>query len=107
MHVALGVLSLDPSVSGGPETVLRGLAPALRAARPDSRLTVVTTRRGAAALRADGWDDVIALPADEGQRVRRLLAEQVLLPRWCARNGVDVLHSIASLAPIRCRSSTW
>jgi len=102
VHVALGALFLDPSASGGPETVLRGLTPALRAARPDATVTVVTTRRGAAALRADGWDGVVALPADEGQRLRRLAAEQVGLPRWCARHGVDVLHSVASMAPIRC-----
>ncbi len=103
MHVALNALFLDPDASGGVETVLRGMTPALRAARPDARITVVTTRRGAAVLREDGWEGVVALKADEGERVRRLLAEQVALPRWCVRHGVDVLHSIASMAPIRCR----
>jgi glycosyltransferase involved in cell wall biosynthesis len=102
MHVALNALFLDPDASGGVETVLRGMTPALREARPDAQITVVTTRRGAAALRADGWEGVVALKADEGERVRRLVAEQVALPRWCARHGVDVLHSIASMAPVRC-----
>jgi glycosyltransferase involved in cell wall biosynthesis len=103
MHVALDALFLDPGVSGGPETVLRGLLPALRGTRPGARVTVVTTRRGAKALRADGWEGVVALRCDEGERVARLLAEQVALPRWCVRHGVDVLHSIASMAPVRAR----
>src|SRR5438094_189597 len=67
-HVALDALWLDPGRSGGPETYLRQLAPALAAGFPQTRFTVMTTRRGAAALRADGWDDfasVAALPADE------------------------------------------
>jgi glycosyltransferase involved in cell wall biosynthesis len=99
VHVALNALFLDPGVSGGVETVLRGLEPALRAARPGLRVTTVTSRRGAAALRAEGWRDVVALPCDEGERLARLRAEQLALPRWCVRHGVDVLHSIASLGP--------
>ncbi len=33
-HVLLNALFLDPAGSGGPETYLRGLAPALRSAHP-------------------------------------------------------------------------
>ena len=100
----LNALFLAPSVSGGPETYLRGLAPALAAEEPGARITVVTTRSGAAALRADGWQhwaDVRSLPCEDGQRVRRLAAEQVLLPALAHRLRVDVLHSLASIAPVR------
>jgi glycosyltransferase involved in cell wall biosynthesis len=100
----LNALFLDPSASGGPETYLRGLAPALAAAHPDTRFTVVTTRSGAEALRADGWEPrftLRALPCEEGQRGRRQLSEQVLLPLLARRQRVDVLHSLASVAPIR------
>jgi glycosyltransferase involved in cell wall biosynthesis len=103
-HVALNALFLAPAASGGPETYMRGLVPALAAERPSARLTVVTTTSGAAALRADGWhewSDVRALPCEDGQRVRRTWAEQVLLPRLARRIGADLLHSLASLAPIR------
>ena len=64
-HVLLNALFLDPAGSGGPETYLRGLAPALHAAHPGARVTVATTRSGAAALRRDGWGEwarVRALP---------------------------------------------
>src|SRR4051794_2144932 len=103
-HVVLNALFLDPAASGGPETYLRGLAPALAEARPDARFTVVTTRSGADALRADGWEPrfaVRSLPCEDGQRVRRQVAEQVLLPGLARRLRADVVHSLASVAPIR------
>jgi glycosyltransferase involved in cell wall biosynthesis len=100
----LNALFLDPAASGGPETYMRGLVPALHRERPAARLTVVTTRSGAAALRRDGWVDWAAvqeLPCEDGQRARRTWAEQVLLPRLARRMRADVLHSLASLAPVR------
>lgn len=103
-HLLLNALFLDPGASGGPETYLRGLAPALRAALPDARLTVATTRAGARALRDDGWSEwcsLRTLPCDEGQRGRRQLSEQLLLPALARRIGADLVHSLASVAPIR------
>jgi glycosyltransferase involved in cell wall biosynthesis len=101
-HVGFGALFLDPGVSGGPETYLRGLIPAMASQFPALELSVFTTRRGAAALRADGWTDfarVVALPFDEGQRVRRLVAEQLGVVAAARRRGVDLLHSLASTGP--------
>jgi glycosyltransferase involved in cell wall biosynthesis len=103
-HVVLNALFLDPAASGGPETYLRGLAPALAAAQPETRFTVVTTGSGAETLRADGWEvrfRVRALPCEDGERLRRQVAEQVLLPALARRLRADVLHSLASVAPIR------
>src|SRR5690348_4240397 len=81
-HVGFNALFLDPGVSGGPETYMRGLVPAIAAEFPELELTVVTTRRGASGLRADGWTDfarIVHLPCDEGERARRLAAEQLAL----------------------------
>jgi glycosyltransferase involved in cell wall biosynthesis len=99
----LNALYLAPGVSGGPETYLRGLAPALAARFPELELTVATTRSGAATLRADGWEQfahVLELPCEDGERLRRQWAEQVLLPRSVRRSGAQLLHSLASLAPV-------
>jgi glycosyltransferase involved in cell wall biosynthesis len=101
--VLLNALYLDPGVSGGPETYLRGLAPALATEFPGLRLTIATTRSGAAALRADGWEEfsrILALPCEDGQRVRRQLCEQIALPALVRRVRPDIVHSLASLAPI-------
>lgn len=102
--VLLNALFLDPGVSGGPETYLRGLAPALARGFPEMSVSVATTRSGAAALRASGWEDfarIHALRCEDGQRLRRQLAEQVLLPRLARSLRVDIVHSLSSLAPIR------
>ena len=107
--IGLNALFLDPGRTGGPETYVRGLVPALIELAPQVSFSVVTTRRGGAALRADGWHErleVIELPADEGQRARRLFAEQVQLPRLAARKRWDLLHSLASTAPLRVGSTS-
>jgi len=102
-HVlVLNALFLDPGVSGGTETYLRGLVPALRDELPRTRLVLATTRRGAAALRADGWGgwcEVVTLPCDVGEAAARLLAEQVLLPALALRRGADLVHDLASTGP--------
>jgi glycosyltransferase involved in cell wall biosynthesis len=100
----LNALFLAPGISGGPETYMRGLVPALARERPAVRLTIVTTRSGAGSLRRDGWGewaDVREFPCEDGQRVRRLWAEQRLLPQLARRLQPDVLHSLANLAPLR------
>jgi glycosyltransferase involved in cell wall biosynthesis len=103
-HVVLNALFLAPGATGGPETYLRGLAPALADARPDARFTVATTRSGAQALRRDGWGDrftVTGLPCEDAQRLRRQASEQLLLPALALGRRADLVHSLASVAPIR------
>lgn len=104
LKIGLNALYLDPGRSGGPETYLRELVPALARQAPELRLVIFTTRRGARALRQDDWEDLAkihALPADEGERGRRFIAEQVLAPRAAQREGCALLHSLASIAPVR------
>jgi glycosyltransferase involved in cell wall biosynthesis len=103
VHVAHNALFLAPGVSGGPETYLRGLVPALAEQFPELRQTVVTTASGAAFLREIGFGDfadVQGLRCEDGQRVRRTLAEQIAYPRAARRAGAQVLHSLASTAPL-------
>lgn len=105
--VALNALFLAPGRSGGPETYLRGLVPALACARPDVRLILATTRSGAHALQAEGWGafcELRALPCEEGQRLHRARAEQQLLPRVARAERWPLLHSLASVAPVRPRT---
>ncbi len=108
-RIAINALFLDPGVSGGVETFLRALVPELARQRPGARLTVVTTRAGGAALIEQGWrdfSDVVALRADDGELLRRNFAEQVVLPRTARQRGCEVIHSLASIAPIRAPMAT-
>jgi glycosyltransferase involved in cell wall biosynthesis len=103
--IAFNAMFLDPGVSGGTETYLRGLAPALANRHPDVDFVVVTTRRGARALRCELWSEaveLVVLPADDGQRVRRFWAEQGRIPYLARKRGWDLVHSVATTAPIRC-----
>jgi glycosyltransferase involved in cell wall biosynthesis len=103
-HIAINACFLDPGVSGGPEFVLMGLVPAIARAAPNAKLSVLTTRRGAAGLKQAGWcefAELVALPADEGERVRRLVSEVSGVPRWVARNRPSVVHSLSNLGAPR------
>lgn len=102
LRVGLNALFLDPGVSGGTETYLRSLAPALVEGFPGATFELATTRRGAAALRAEGWGkriEVISLPCDDNRPVQRTLVEQLWLPRLARRRRWDLLHSLANRGP--------
>jgi glycosyltransferase involved in cell wall biosynthesis len=95
---------LDPGRSGGPETYLRELVSAMAARSDGLEIEIATTRRGAKALRADGFADIAKiheLPADEGERVARLHAEQIAVPRLARERGWHVIHSLANTGPLR------
>jgi len=102
--IAFDALFLDPGVSGGPETVLRGLVPAVAAAAPQLDITVVSSRRGAAALHAGGWGDfarVVSLPSDDDTRVRKVVTQQAMLPRLARERGFELVHGLSNLGPVR------
>lgn len=101
VHVAINAMYLDPGRSSGTETYLRGLVPELA---ERVAVTVLTTRRGAAALREEAWGcEVVSLGSDEGQRLRRLRAEQVTVPRVARARGADLIHSLGNTGPVRSR----
>lgn len=103
-RIALNALWLAPGDSGGPETYMRELTQALALEYPKLRITLFTTTSGERALAADGFGDIVdlrALPVEEYRRVRRQVSEQLLLPIAARRAGAQLLHSLASTAPIR------
>jgi glycosyltransferase involved in cell wall biosynthesis len=93
MHVGLNCVFLVPGETGGLETYARELARALT----DIRVTAFVSRAA-----ADGsWPvETITVPGDPRHRVQWVAAEQLLLPRLANETGIDVLHSLASTAPV-------
>ena len=102
-HIALNALFLDPGVTGGPETYLRALVPELVARAGGARFTLLTSPRGARALRRDwnGLLPIVALPADDDQPARRTLVETLYLPDLVRRRGFDLVHSLSNRGPLR------
>ena len=101
-RVGLNALFLDPGVSGGSETYLRNLVPALIDAFPDVQFELATTRRGAIAIGAEPWAAelrILRLPCDDDEPVRRTLMEQARLPGLARDRGWEVMHSLSNRAP--------
>jgi glycosyltransferase involved in cell wall biosynthesis len=102
-HVGLNLVFLVPGETGGMEVVARELIPALIAAAPAGmRFTAFVNREAAAA--GDGpWGELlpaVTVPVKARDRVQWVLGEQTLLPVLAARAGVDLMHSLASTAPL-------
>jgi glycosyltransferase involved in cell wall biosynthesis len=99
MHVAYNLLHLVPGETGGAEVYARRLLPALREADPDLRMTIFA---GGAAAQEDWGEgvDVVPLRFDPRSRVRRVLAEQTLLPAAVRRVEPDLLHNVFNTAPV-------
>jgi glycosyltransferase involved in cell wall biosynthesis len=101
VHVGLNLVYLVPGETGGMEVYARELIAALRAERPELRLTLFVNREAAEAA----WTDLpsVTVPVRARRRAAWVLGEQLVLPRLAARAGVDVLHSLGSTAPARGR----
>src|SRR4051812_27668410 len=72
------------------------------ARRDDLRLTAFVNRDGAGGDWGDGVAEVL-VPVHASDRKQWVIGEQVHLPRAAARAGVDLVHSLASTAPVHGR----
>jgi glycosyltransferase involved in cell wall biosynthesis len=105
-HIALNLIFLVPGETGGMEVYARELIPALIAAAPSpTRFTAFLNREAAAA--GDGpWCELVpavTVPVNARNRLQWVLGEQALLPTMAAHAGADLVHSLASTAPLRGR----
>jgi glycosyltransferase involved in cell wall biosynthesis len=103
MHVGLNLIFLVPGETGGMEVAARELIPALLdEAPPGTRFTAFVNREAAAAK--DGpWGELlpaVTVPVNARNRVQWVLGEQALLAPLAMRAGVDLVHSLASTAPL-------
>jgi glycosyltransferase involved in cell wall biosynthesis len=102
MHVGLNLIFLVPGETGGMEVAAREVIPALLEQAPaGTRFTAFVNREAAA---GDGpWGELlpaVTVPVNARERVQWVLGEQTLLPLLAARAGVELLHSMASTAPL-------
>jgi glycosyltransferase involved in cell wall biosynthesis len=103
LHVGLNLVFLVPGETGGMETYARELIAALR--EDDGiRLTAFVGRQAAHDSSAP-WNEVptVTVPVDARSRPQWVRGEQHLLPGLARREEVDLVHSLASTAPVRGR----
>src|SRR3954471_6757345 len=98
MHVGLNLVFLTPGEQGGMEVYARELIARLRE-RDDLRLTAFTNR----ALGEWPGVDSHVVPVTPRRRLEWVRGEQQHLPRLAAASGCDLVHSLASTAPLRGR----
>jgi glycosyltransferase involved in cell wall biosynthesis len=102
MHVGLNLIFLVPGETGGMEVAARELIPALLAEAPaEMRFTAFINREAAAA--GGPWGELlpaVTVPVNARNRVQWVLGEQTLLAPQAMRAGVDLMHSLASTAPL-------
>ncbi|HUB76551.1 MAG TPA: glycosyltransferase family 1 protein, partial [Solirubrobacteraceae bacterium] len=100
MHVGLNLIFLVPGRTGGMEVAARETIPALVAAAPaGTRFTAFVNRQAG----PGPWGELVPkreVPVRVANRLEWVRAEQQLLPRLAASERVDVVHSLASTAPL-------
>jgi glycosyltransferase involved in cell wall biosynthesis len=102
-HIGLNLVFLVPGETGGMEVAARELIPALVAAAPPGVRLTAFVNREAAAAGGGPWGELlpaVTVPVSARNRVQWVLGEQALLPRLAVRAGVDLVHSLASTAPV-------
>ena len=105
-HIGLNLIFLVPDETGGMEVAARELIPALLAQAPPGMRFTAFINREAAAASDRPWGELlpaVTVPVSARNRVQWVLGEQALLPRLAAKAGVDLVHSLASTAPLRGR----
>jgi glycosyltransferase involved in cell wall biosynthesis len=106
LHIGLNLIFLVPGETGGMEVAARELIPALLAEAPRGMRFTAFVNREAAAAAGGPWGELlpaVTVPVNARNRVHWVFGEQALLPALAAREGVDLVHSLASTAPLRGR----
>src|SRR5437868_3036294 len=99
--VGLNLVYLVPGETGGMEIYARELVTAMREVPDAPKLTAFVSGEAAQA-RLDWLDGlpVVDVGVESRKRTEWVRGEQQLLPRLAKKAGIDVLHSLASTAPL-------
>jgi len=102
-HIGLNLIFLVPGETGGMEVAARELIPALLAEAPGGMRFTAFVNRETAAAKDGPWGELlpaVTVPVNARNRVQWVLGEQTLLPAAAMRARVDLVHSLASTAPL-------
>jgi glycosyltransferase involved in cell wall biosynthesis len=102
MHVGLNLSFLTPGEMGGLEVYARELTAKL-AVRADLRLTLFLNRLLAAEPSWSRLGETVDVGGDPRRRLDWVRGDQRAVPAAAARAGVDLVHSLASTAPLHGR----
>lgn len=103
MHVGLNLIFLVPGETGGMEVAARELLPELVSRAPSGTRFTAFVNRETASAGGGPWGELmpaVTVPVRASNRVQWVLGEQALLVPLAARAGIELMHSMASTAPV-------
>jgi glycosyltransferase involved in cell wall biosynthesis len=103
MRLGLNLVFLVPGHTGGMETYARELIRGLHEVAPQIEMTAFVSREGAAAS-DEPWLELckpVTVPVNSTSRVGWVRGEQLHLPGLAKREGVELVHSLATTGPGR------
>src|SRR3954467_11885043 len=103
MRLGLNLVFLVPGHTGGMETYARELIRGLHEVAPEIEMTTFVSREGAAAT-GEPWLELckpVTVPVNSTSRVGWVRGEQLHLPGLAKREGVELVHSLATTGPGR------
>jgi glycosyltransferase involved in cell wall biosynthesis len=104
MRIGINLLYLLPGQVGGTETYARGLLDGLAEASLDEQFTVFVNQESADwPLPHDARFRKVVCPVSASRRWRRYWYEQCKLPTLLSEHGVDLVHSLGYVAPLRAK----
>ena len=102
-HIGLNLIFLVPGETGGMEVAARELLPELLAQAPAGTRFTAFINREAASAGGGPWGELmpaVTVPVRARNRVQWVLGEQALLAPLATRAGIELMHSMASTAPL-------
>jgi glycosyltransferase involved in cell wall biosynthesis len=104
-HIGLNIIFLEPWM-GGMVTYVYHLVPELLELRPNMRVSLFGNPSARETLADQPWADSVELVTHPlvGRQFTRAVSELTVLGSLADRRGVDVLHSLAMIAPLRMRA---
>lgn len=102
VRIGLNLLYIIPSHNGGTQTYAESLIKALAALDKDDEFTVFVSEEGRSLELPDqpNFHQVVC-PVQAARRAARYAYEQIVFPRLLGRYGLDVLHSLGYVCPLR------
>lgn len=102
-QVGLNLIFLVPGETGGMEVYARELIRALVSLAPAEMRFTAFINRETASAGAEAVGELlpsVTVPVRARDRLQWVLGEQLLLPRLARRAGIELMHSMASTAPL-------
>src|SRR3954462_8714401 len=103
MRLGLNLVFLVPGHTGGMETYARELIRGMHEVAREIEMTTFVSREGAAAT-GEPWLELckpVTVPVNSTSRVGWVRGEQLHLPGLAKREGVELVHSLATTGPGR------